>query len=184
MYRLNIYIGSGAVLLALVGLFLWVPQDTGTGLIVHVRRQVSIGDALAPTIAFILMAIGGALLLIEQRKHTSIEVELAPFYHTGALVAVIVLGLLLMRHAGPSLLFVAEGFGATDTEYRLLRETFPWKYIGYFLGGVTMIGGMASLSAGRVQARTFLIAAAVTMGLVALVDLPFDDLLLPPNGDY
>jgi hypothetical protein len=89
-----------------------------------------------------------------------------------------------MRHAGPSLLFVAEGFGATDTEYRLLRETFPWKYIGYFLGGVTMIGGMASLSAGRVQARTFLIAAAVTMGLVALVDLPFDDLLLPPNGDY
>ena len=184
MYRLNIYIGSGAVLLALVGLFLWVPQDTGTGLIVHIRRQVSIGDALAPTIAFTLMVIGGALLLIEQRKHTSTEGELASFFHTGALVVVIVLGLLLMRHAGPGLLLVAEGFGATDTEYRLLRETFPWKYIGYFLGGVTIIGGMASLSAGRLQARTVLIAVAVTIVLISLVDVPFDDLLLPPNGDY
>lgn len=184
MYRLNIYIGSGAVLLALVGLFLWIPQDTGTGLIVRVRRQVSIGDALAPTIAFTLMAIGGVLLLIELRKRASTEVILAPFFHTGALVAVIVLSLLLMRHAGTGLLLVAEWFGATDTEYRLLRETFPWKYIGYFLGGVTMIGGMASLSAGRMQAHTVLIAIAVTMGLIAVVDLPFDDLLLPPNGDY
>lgn len=184
MYRLNIYIGSGAVLLALVGLFLWIPQDTGTGLIVRVRRQVSIGDALAPTIAFTLMAIGGALLLIERRKHTSNEVTLAPFLHTGAVVAVIILGLLLMRHAGPGFLLVAEWLGATDTEYRLLRETFPWKYIGYFLGGVTIIGGMASLSAGRLQPRTVLIAGVVTIGLVALVDLPFDDLLLPPNGDY
>ena len=184
MYRLNIYIGSGAVLLALVGLFLWIPQDTGTGLIVHVRRQVSIGDALAPTIAFALMAIGGALLLIERRKHTSTEVSIAPFLHTGALVAIIALGLLLMRYAGPGFLLVPEGFGTTDTEYRLLRETFPWKYIGYFLGGVTMIGGMASLSAGRLQARTVLIAGAVTIGLIVLVDMPFDDLLLPPNGDY
>ncbi len=184
MYRLNIYIGSGAVLLALAGLFLWIPQDTGTGLIVRVRRQVSIGDALAPTIAFTLMAIGGVLLLIEQRKHSSSEVTLAPFLHTGSLVAVIVLGLLFMRHAGPGFLRVAEWFGATETEYRLLRETFPWKYIGYFLGGVTVIGGMASLSAGRLQARTVLIAVAVTIVLISLVDVPFDDLLLPPNGDY
>ncbi|MDU8913587.1 hypothetical protein [Aestuariicoccus sp. MJ-SS9] len=184
MYRLNIYIGSGAVLLALVGLFLWIPQDTGTGLIVRVRRQVSIGDALAPTIAFTLMAIGGALLLIERRKPVSTEVRLAPFLHTGALVAVIILGLLLMRHAGPGFLRIADLFGTEPSEYRLLRETFPWKYIGYFLGGATMIGGMASLSAGRLQARTVLIASAVTIGLIALVDLPFDDLLLPPNGDY
>lgn len=184
MYRLNIYIGCGAVLLALVGLFLWVPQDTGTGLIIRVRRQVSIGDALAPTIAFALMAIGGALLLMEQRKRDSTEVTLAPFLHTSALVAVIGLGLLLMRHAGPTLLYLADWFGAEVSEYRLLRETFPWKYIGFFLGGVIMIGGMASLSAGRLRARTLLISCAVTIVLIALVDVPFDDLLLPPNGDY
>ncbi|TRD17285.1 hypothetical protein [Palleronia caenipelagi] len=184
MYRLNIYIGSGAVLLALVGLFLWVPQDTGTGLIVRVRRQVSIGDALAPTIAFTLLAIGGALLLIEPRKRFDNEVTLAPFLHTGAIVSVIILSLFTMRYAGPGALLVAEGFGAAETEYRLVRETFPWKYIGYFFGGVTMIVGMASLSAGCLRARTVIIAVAATLILIMLVDVPFDDLLLPPNGDY
>ena len=65
-----------------------------------------------------------------------------------------------------------------------MRETFPWKYSGFFFGGLTIVAGMATLSAGRLQARTVVIACLVTTGLIILVDLPFEDLLLPPNGDY
>lgn len=184
MNRLNIYIGVGALLLALVGLFIWVPHDTGTGLIVRVRRQVSIGDAFAPSIAFALLAIGGAILLIEHRKRTNVELTLMQLSHSVALVGVIVLGLLFMQHAGPALLRITDLFANSNSEYRLLRETFPWKYSGFFLGGLTIVAGMATLSAGRLQARTVVIGCLVTTGFIILVDLPFEDLLLPPNGDY
>ena len=58
--KLGVFFVAFAVLLV----FIWVPLDVDTGYIETVRRQVSIGDALAPTIAGAFLLIGGLGLLL------------------------------------------------------------------------------------------------------------------------
>jgi len=85
-----------------------------------------------------------------------------------------------MRYSGPLLLHVFEG---GDTEYRLLRDTAPWKYIGFIVGGVWLIVSLIVLNERRLRWQHFLIALTAVLVLIAFYDLPFEDLLLPPNGD-
>jgi len=44
--------------------FVWIPLDVDTWYIEKVRRQVSIGDALAPTVAGVFLLIGGIGFLV------------------------------------------------------------------------------------------------------------------------
>jgi hypothetical protein len=46
-----------------------------------------------------------------------------------------------------------------------------------------MVGGLISYIEGHLRIRSFLIGLGSALALVAVYDLPFDDLLLPPNGD-
>ncbi len=82
-----------------------------------------------------------------------------------------------MRFAGP----LAAAF--TESGYRPLRDTIPWKYIGFIAGGTCLVAGLKALVEGRVTMRGVVIGLAACLVLIALYDLPFDDLLLPPNGD-
>jgi hypothetical protein len=67
--------------------------------------------------------------------------------------------------------------------YRDLRDTLPWKYIGFLLGSTGLITTCIAAIETRFSWRALLIALVATTALMALYDLPFDDLLLPPNGD-
>ena len=82
-----------------------------------------------------------------------------------------------MRWAGP---ISAHLFGE---DYRSLRDTVPWKYIGYFSGGILMIFGLISMMEGRMRWRTLIISILAVVFLIIVYDLPFENLLLPPNGD-
>ncbi len=82
-----------------------------------------------------------------------------------------------MRYAGPL------AAGALGEKYRLLRDERPWKYVGFIIGGGGMIFGLMSLAEGRVQNIRLALALAIAAGLALIYDLPFEDLLLPPNGD-
>ena len=68
-------------------------------------------------------------------------------------------------------------------EYRLLRDTAPWKYLGFVVGGTFMIFTLMSLADGRLRLMRLAMALLVTVIMALLYDLPFDDLQLPPNGD-
>ena len=68
-------------------------------------------------------------------------------------------------------------------EYRLLRASAPWKWVGFVLGGTVVVTGLISAIERRLSLRALLIGIAVTVALIVLFDLPFDDLLLPPNGE-
>ena len=46
-----------------------------------------------------------------------------------------------------------------------------------------MIGGMISLVEGRFRGRTLVAAILAVVAMIVIYDVPFDDLLLPPNGD-
>ena len=55
MRRVNSDVGLGvfALIVALAAIFLWIPADTGTGIVQKMRGRLSIGDAFAPTIALL-----------------------------------------------------------------------------------------------------------------------------------
>ena len=171
-------IGIGGFLAGCLILFVWIPLDVETGLIEKVRSQVSIGDALAPSLAAAALILGG-LLLIYQSFRTSGGLDLSwkNLKYVVLLLALLGLSMAVMRWAGP---FFAFLLGA---DYRSLRDTVPWKYIGYFLGGITMIFSLISMIEGRMRWRTLIISILAVVILIIVYDLPFDNLLLPPNGD-
>lgn len=182
--RSNLILGICFILFSLFLVFVWVPLDTDSGILERVRRQVTIGDALAPTIAGIFLLIGGIILVLFER-HASDQPEIDPLGlgFVAMIVVLLAASFLIMRYAGPLAVAIANTGAETPLEYRLLRDTALWKYIGYFFGGVVMISGLISLIEGRVTVRTVAIGIVAVLVMIAIFDLPFDDLLLPPNGD-
>lgn len=180
----HLYLGAACVAASLLLLFLWIPLDTDTGLIEKARRRVVIGDALAPSLAAAIMLIGGLILLaLERRTEPQGSVDRDNLGFLARLLLVFVAGTALMRWSGPLAADAVRLFQPDLAPYRLLRDTAPWKYIGFLLGGGTLIAGLIALVEGRLTTRTVLIALAAVLAMIVIYDLPFDDLLLPPNGD-
>jgi len=198
------WLGWLALVLCGVMLFVWIPLDVDTGIIEKVRRQVTLGDSFAPTVAALIIGLGGILILLETRQIPSKSPvppalsddetdqvgglsngSLRPLClddgrHAIVVLILIAISLLLMRYVGPLLLQLVEG---GSVEYRLLRDTVPWKYLGFISGGVWLIVSLIAFNEKRIRWQHFLVALAAVLVLIAFYDLPFDDLLLPPNGD-
>lgn len=195
------WLGWLALVFCALLLSVWIPLDVETGIIEKVRRQVTLGDAFAPTVAAMLIGLGGLLILLERNPRSpdstpgsrhpddesvtepssqSPQLNIADLTHAGVILLLVTISLLLMRYAGPLVLSLFHG---ADVEYRLLRDTAPWKYIGYTAGGLWLIVTMIALAERRLRWQHFLIALSAVLLLIAFYDLPFDDLLLPPNGD-
>ncbi|MEO1779201.1 MAG: hypothetical protein AAFU63_10455, partial [Pseudomonadota bacterium] len=100
------------------------------------------------------------------------------------MLAILIGGFLMALYAGPIAVALYNLGAAEPLEYRLLRGSFPWKYIGFVLGGTFAITGSIALAEGRLTRRVVLIGIGGVLGMIVLFDVPFDDLLLPPNGDY
>lgn len=155
--------------------FLWIPLDTGSGLIETVRRRSIIGDALGPTVAGAVIAIGAALLLLRAGEDKALTAK-NTLWMLG-LFGLFVLSLGAMRYAGP---IAASGM---EGGYRPLRATPPWNYLGFLLGGTVMVGGLTALANRKITLRDFAIGFVASLLIALLYDLPFEDLILPPNGD-
>ena len=162
-------------LLAVVMIFVWIPLDTGTGLAEKVRRKWVIGDALGPTVAAVVIGLGG--LFVALRPGEGQALSRANLMWMVKLLGLFVLAMTVMRYAGPLALSGVEG------GYRPLRATAPYSYIGFVVGGTVMVGGLTALTCKRLAWKDFAIAFGATLAIALLYDLPFDDLLLPPNGD-
>jgi len=198
------WLGWLALALCGVMLFVWIPLDVDTGIIEKVRRQVTLGDSFAPTVAALIIGLGGLLILLESRpaasksapstaaadNKTDLAIGLphgsarplswSDGRHAVLVLILIAISLFLMRYVGPLLLHLFEGNSA---EYRLLRDTAPWKYLGFIAGGAWLIVSLIAFNERRIRWQHFAIALAAVLVLIAFYDLPFDDLLLPPNGD-
>ncbi len=174
-------IGLGGLILGV-----WIPQDIDTGMIETFRRQTVIGDAFLPVIAGVAIALCSILHLVQTlvRRISTTEAfsnetfSSADLMLLGMFLLVIAGSLLIMFWAGPAMSLLHED------GYRALRGKFPFKYAGFFLGGTAMMAGCIALIQGRLRPRTILISALSTLFLIALFDLPFDSIILPPNGDW
>lgn len=182
--RSNLITGMVFVAIALLVALVWIPLDTETGLIEKVRRRVAIGDALAPTLACFFLLLGGLHLILRERSarhQPTISRDQITFI--GRMLTFIILGVLVMRYTGPMVAEAVNLFRAEPMEYRLLRANPGWKHIGFVAGGMIMVAGMISLVERRFTARALLTALAAVLIIIAIFDLPFEDLLIPPNGD-
>ncbi|WP_424987171.1 hypothetical protein [Microbulbifer sp. S227A] len=179
--RVNIVLGAVCVAFAGLVLAVWIPMDTEGGVVARVRGDYAIGDALAPTLAGGLVLLSGLLLILfEGRAERQPHPERANMFFIGSMFATLVVGGLVMRYAGP----VAAWLFTEHGSYRQLRDTIPWKYLGFVLGGTLTVAGMISIVEGRPSWRGPVTGLLATLVIAALYDLPFEDLLLPPNGDF
>ena len=169
--RLALFFLCFAILL----IFVWVPLDTGTGLVETVRRKFVIGDALAPTVAGVVIAIGAGFAMLRPTESGSLTGQNTRWMIS--LLGLFAVSLLLMRYAGPIAAMGMEG------GYRPLRSTPPWNYIGYLIGGTLLVGGLTGFANRRFTARDFVIGFVAALVIALLYDLPFDNLIIPPNGD-
>jgi hypothetical protein len=171
-------LGIGGLVAGCLILFVWVPLDVETGLIEKVRSRIVIGDSLAPSLAALALIVAGLMLMIQSfRTRGSVELSRHSLKYVGLILAILGLSMAVMRWVGPI------GAHVGNADYRSLRDTVPWKYIGYFLGGSTMVFGLISMIEGRLRWRILIISVLAVIALMLVYDLPFENLLLPPNGD-
>lgn len=174
----DLILGVFALAFGLIVIFLWAPLDSGSGIAEKVRGRWSIGDALAPTIAGGIVSVSGLMIVIGSWFRTSdAGLTLANARYLVAFLLIIVVSFAVMRYAGP----VVADLLAQD--YRPLRDEVPWKYLGFVLGGGGMIFGLISLVEGQFRGRYLALALMIAGSLALIYDLPFEDLLMPPNGD-
>ena len=180
----NLILGLSCVVFALLVLFLWIPLDVETGFVEKVRRKYIIGDGMAPAVAAIFLLIGGlGLVIFERRNADQPAISKTALKFIAAALALLFVSFAIMRYTGP-LAVLATNFLTNDvTEYRLLRDTVPWKYLGYALGGTILIAGLITMIEGKITRKGLIIAVLAVLVMILIYDLPFEDLLLPPNGD-
>ena len=178
-----------------VALGFWIPTDTETGLLVEDRYSTQVGDALAPTLVAIGITLISALLLLSSVTSSGTRAPAATEVQPGAhlssanlnfivvLLAIIAVSLALMYFAGPLIVDGLRSAGAKLGTYRSLIKTPPYNYIGFALGGIVLVASLIAWIEGRPSLRAVLVGIAAVAALIALYDLPFNTLLLPPNGD-
>lgn len=182
--RSNLYLGLLCIFFALAVLVFWIPVDVETGLVEKVRGRFKIGDSLAPTVAVGFIFIGGVLLVIfERRASDQPIIQSSQVKFIAMLMAILLVSVLIMRFAGPLTVAASNQLLSETHEYRLLRTSFPWKYVGFVLGGVIMIIGIMSLIEKRITLKAIITAVVAVLIIILVFDIPFDDLLIPPNGD-
>lgn len=171
-------LGIAALAAGCLILFVWVQMDVETGLIERVRGRIVIGDSLAPSLAACLLMLSGLMLVFQSvRNARGVELTWKSLKYIGLCLSIMALSMAVMRWSGT---LAAALIGA---DYRSLRDTVPWKYIGFFLGGTTMVFGLITMIEGRARLRVLIISVLAVLILMMLYDTPFDNLLLPPNGD-
>ena len=177
-------IGALCVLFSLFLLLVWIPSDIDSGLASEVRGRSKIGDALAPTMTAILLGIAGLAVLASSASRKSEEViKPQNFLYIAAVSLLVLLSCGLMYVCGPLIVDVARVFNSDLPEYRSLRGSLPWKYTGYLVGSVFMLVGFFVITGFGSWKGRILVALVAALALALAYDLPFDDLLLPPNGD-
>ncbi|WP_424987017.1 hypothetical protein [Microbulbifer sp. S227A] len=170
------------VVLSLILLLVWIRLDIETGLIDEWRRTIRIGDALLPTIGAI--GVLGSALWIGLSAYLWPDNEAGAEFSAPLLVLVLgiqLVSFVLMLWVGPVLIALFADEGVT---YRLKLDSVPWKYTGFLAGGTFMIFALKSLLERSFTLRSLGIAFLATAVMAFLYDVPFDNMLLPPNGDF
>jgi hypothetical protein len=200
----NLGIGVLAIVASVVTLLWWIPNDIESGVLIEDRYSVEVGDAFAPTAVAIGILVMGVLVCAAalfsrppersnpentkgnttEPRATEGEIGLSRgnVVSLTTMLAVLIGSLLLMTWAGPLTVSAMQSAGIEVKAYRLLTDTRPYKYIGFALGGFVMVLSLVTWIEGHLSLRAVLTAVGAVAALIFVYDVPFDSLLLPPNG--
>lgn len=192
----NLALGVLFFTLSTLTLFIWIPADTETGLVIEARRSTDVGDALAPSFAALAVLLLSIALILTNWKSKPLPPKSAdpssgeqPIGITRAnaaaiatLTLIITISLALMVWLGPLTIQALQSLGFDVPNYRLLTATPPYKYIGFAAGGLVLVGGLIAWIEGRLRWQALATALGTVILLIVIYDVPFDNLLLPPNG--
>ena len=181
--RTDFLLGALFLFLALVTLFVWIPLDIDTGLVERVRRRNIIGDSLGPVAAMILIGCAAFTLMRSSQNSPMVSELRITLMHFGFYIAVFAVTLLVMRLLGPWLIMAVDMGTQTELSYRNLRNIWPLKYVGYVAGGTILLSALSHFMDQSVTLRRIFLFFAISLGIALFFDLPFEDILLPPNGD-
>ena len=99
------------------------------------------------------------------------------------MAVVLILGLVLMVFTGPVVVEAINSLGDDIGTYRQLRDTVPYKYLGFATGGFVLVFGAIRVVENRLSVSAAWVAIGAVLVLGFIYDVPCDNLLLPPNGD-
>lgn len=171
----------------LLAALVWIPLDSETAMIETHRRQTSMGDAFVPIVTAALIAVCAALHLLVNLRRTDTSDTERPVIDGQAmaflvqLTAITAVCLAVIFWAGPLAVSLFAEDGAT---YREMRGTYPYKLMGFALGGTALVLLTTTLIEGRFKPVRLISSFLVVVVLIIIFDLPFDTVLLPPNGDF
>lgn len=182
-FKSDIILGVVLAGLALAALFIWIPLDIDTGLVERVRRRNIIGDSLGPTAAMILLGLSALFLMREGRTSKPVETPLKWLAIFAFYVIIFLLSLLIMRFAGPFVIGLADRLVEAELSYRPLRNVWPLKYVGFVGGGWLLLCALSHFMDSKLSRKRAALFLGITILIALFFDLPFEDILLPPNGD-
>ena len=199
----NLGLGLFCSAFALFALLYWIPTDIESGVVELERREYIIGDAMGPFFLSICMLLLSASLILgaifklwraprdanSEDDSKLLEGDISGGISRGnflflvKLLGFIVASMALMEWVGPLTADALRAAGHDIGTYRQLVATVPYKYLGFIAGGFVMVVGLTALIEGRVTRAGVLTAIFTITVLIIVYDVPFDTLLLPPNGD-
>jgi len=183
-----------AIVFAICGaltLLFWIPNDIETGVIETFRRRTNIGDAMAPTLAawaiLLVSVFMGAFSYLRARRaegEPEDGLDSRSYAFLLRIAIPIVVGLVLMLYTGPIVVDILNSFGAELGGYRQQKAEFPFKYLGFITGGLVIVFGLIAVVENKLSQSALWVSLISVAALILLYDLPFDNILLPPNGDF
>ncbi len=187
----EIIVATVFLILGLAVIVLWVPNDSETPMINSFRRQTNIGDAFVPMVAGILIVIFAIVHLLVSIRRIDMHDTEGPLFGGAVLaflvqlVCIIGISLAIMFWAGHfAVLAFAQPDGAEEVGYRQMRGTYPYKVIGFVLGGTFLVFATTGLIEGKIKLSRLATSLAIVGLLLLVFDVPLDNVLLPPNGDW
>lgn len=179
----DMFLGAFLLVLALGALFVWIPLDIDTGLVERVRRRNVIGDTLAPTAAIILIILASGGLILSRSHSRPVASFANGLGIFGYFISVFTVTLMVMRYLGPLFISLVNETSAAELNYRNLRNIWPLKYLGYVVGGTFLLSVLSHFMDNGLSRRRIALFFLITFMIALFFDLPFEDILLPPNGD-
>jgi hypothetical protein len=189
----DIGFGVAIFVAAILSLCVWFPADIPTGFFhTNAIGREEPGDAFFPVILTVLLLTLAVIQIYSSLSRVRAGIE-APengalttsnFRFVGSVIVTVGGGMVIMYWLGPLTVNGLNALGWTESTYRALTDTAPYKYLGYVVGGLVMTVSLIVRTEGRVRAVSVMSVLITLAAAIAIFDLALNNVLLPPNADF
>ena len=162
--------GAIFILMAILLVFVWIPSTSTPAILKKSAARSASAIHWRPPLPGPSFLIGGLGLLVFGGNSGEAEAptDLLALRFAAILFGVYFVSFLVMLVVGPAAVWLANLFTGSEQEYRLLRDTAPWKYLGFATGGTLAVAGTISLLEGRATLRALVTGILAVCAMIAI----------------